>query len=300
MEIEKKWLLQELPEKLYTYPSESIEQGYVMVTENEELRIRKKEQSFFLTFKKGSGTTRQEIEIGISREQYDEFKKCIIGTPIHKRRVKYPYRGHTVEIDVYKGPLEGLIVAEVEFGSHKSMNEFRPPAWFGEDVSRKKEFKNKSLALEGFPSLLLREWKGSSRPSWHFKQSGVIPFRRKDGGYEVLLITTRRSGNWILPKGIIEPDLTPSDSAIKEAFEEAGVSGVIAADIHGTYAYDKWNGRCDVTLYPLEVTVEHANWPEGDVRERKWVPQGHIENYLENKELREAVFHILSALSEFE
>jgi len=297
MEIEKKYLLKELPENLHTYPSASIEQGYIIVTEKEELRVRKKGRSLLLTFKRGSGTRRHEVEIDLSKDEYDQFKQVIIGMPIHKQRINYPYRGHTIEIDIYKGYLEGLIVAEVEFPSVQSMDAFSPPAWFAEDVSEIEEFKNKALALRGFPASLLRSWEDTARPSWHFKQSGVVPFRTTDRGYEVLLITTRKSGKWIFPKGIIEPDLSPEDSAEKEALEEAGVSGTIIHDIRESYSYDKWNGRCNVTLYPLRVAKQHEHWAEEADRKRKWISQGHIDDYIETGVLKEAVAHILVKLS---
>lgn len=298
MEIEKKFLLKKLPVKLYSYPSVFIEQGYIIITANEELRIRKRDGALILTFKKGTGTTRREIEIGISEEQYDELRQCIVGTPISKTRVNYPYGEHTIEIDIYKGALEGLITAEVEFSSQKDMHGFSPPAWFAEDVSLDDEFKNKTLALRGFPASLLRKWKETSRPPWHFKQSGVVPYRKAEAGREILLITTRRSGKWVIPKGIIEPDLSPVDSAMKEALEEAGVRGTVSEEIEESYSYDKWGGRCDVEIFPLRVSEQLASWPEEAFRRREWVPQGHLVEYLENKELREAVFRVLHRLPE--
>ncbi|MBN2025533.1 MAG: NUDIX domain-containing protein [Actinobacteria bacterium] len=298
MEIEKKFLLEELPERLYAYPSVAIEQGYIVITASEELRIRKKGRALLLTFKKGTGTTRHEIEIDISEEQYDDFKQCVVGSTILKTRINYPYREHTVEIDIYKGALEGLITAEVEFSSPQDMQEFSPPSWFGKDVSLDDEFKNKSLALHGFPASLLRQWKETSRPPWHFKQSGVVPYRDAEAGREVLLITTRRSGKWVIPKGIIEPDLSPVDSARKEALEEAGVRGTVREDIEESYSYDKWGGRCGVELFPLQVTEQLASWPEEALRRREWVPQGHLAEYLENEELKEAVLRILRRLPE--
>ena len=298
MEIEKKFLLKELPERLYAYPSVAIEQGYIVIAANEELRIRKKGRALLLTFKKGSGTTRREIEITISQEQYDEFKQCVVGSPILKTRINYPHGEHTVEIDVYKGGLEGLITAEVEFSSPQDMQEFSPPSWFGEDVSLDDDFKNKNLALRGFPASLLRKWKDTSRPPWHFRQSGVVPYRHAEAGCEVLLITTRRSGKWVIPKGIVEPDLSPVDSARKEALEEAGVRGTVCEEIEESYSYDKWGGRCGVVIFPLRVSEQLAEWPEGAIRQREWVPQGQLDEYLENEELREAVLRILRRLPE--
>jgi len=114
----------------------------------------------------------------------------------------------------------------------------------------------------------------------------------------VLLITTRKSGRWIVPKGIIEPDCTPEDSATREALEEAGVSGNTILRIHEAYSYDKWNGTCTVTLFPLLVTELHSRWAEEDIRKRKWVGQEEIEEHAENTELSKAIMKILNRLSE--
>ena len=62
-------------------------------------------------------------------------------------------------------------------------------------------------------------------PDWIYRQSAALPYRQGNKGLEVLLISTRKGGRWIVPKGIVEPGLTPRDSARKEAAEEAGIEG---------------------------------------------------------------------------
>jgi phosphohistidine phosphatase len=64
-------------------------------------------------------------------------------------------------------------------------------------------------------------------PAWMYRQSAVIPYRRGPSGLEVLLVTSRKGTRWVLPKGVVEPDLSPAASAAKEALEEAGVRGPI-------------------------------------------------------------------------
>src|SRR5690349_4267028 len=72
-----------------------------------------------------------------------------------------------------------------------------------------------------------------TRPPWFYKQAGMIPYRRTDTGLEILLITSKRRGNWIVPKGIIDPGETAIQSACKEAYEEAGVKGAADPQIIG-------------------------------------------------------------------
>ena len=109
------------------------------------------------------------------------------------------------------------------------------------------------------------------KPSWLYRQSAAIPFRRHDGDLEVLLVTSVRRGRWIIPKGVVERDLTPAESARKEAWEEAGVSGEITGGPIGSYEYQKWGGTCTVSVFLLHVEDEKKDWPERKERVRRWV-----------------------------
>ncbi len=104
-----------------------------------------------------------------------------------------------------------------------------------------------------------------------FKQSAVVPYRVVKGEIEILLITTRK-GRWIIPKGIIEPGLSPAESASKEAVEEAGVVGKIVEHELGHYSYEKWGGTCHVRVFLLHVTKVMESWEEQYFRRRKWLP----------------------------
>jgi len=103
-----------------------------------------------------------------------------------------------------------------------------------------------------------------------FDQSAVIPFREKSGKTEILLITTRK-GNWTIPKGIIEENLSPQESALKESVEEAGVWGLVSQKKVGVYDYKKWGGICHVKVYTMKVTKVYSKWEEKKFRERLWV-----------------------------
>lgn len=109
------------------------------------------------------------------------------------------------------------------------------------------------------------------KPIWFYNQSGAIPYRINNDELEVLLITTRGRKHWIVPKGVIEQNLSAQDSAAQEAYEEAGVKGQIEDKKMGEYKYQKWGGTCTVTVFPLEVEEVLDIWPESKVRLRKWV-----------------------------
>ena len=104
-----------------------------------------------------------------------------------------------------------------------------------------------------------------------YRQSAVIPYRQGQDGLEVLLVTSRKGTRWVLPKGVVEPDLSPVASAAREALEEAGVRGEIDAEPLGTYQYRKWGGTCTVQVFAMEVEEEVADWPEASTRRRAWL-----------------------------
>jgi 8-oxo-dGTP pyrophosphatase MutT (NUDIX family) len=105
---------------------------------------------------------------------------------------------------------------------------------------------------------------------YHFQQSGVIPYRRKNGKLEVLLVTSIRKQKWIIPKGFIEYHLSPFQSAKKEAFEEAGVRGSNSTRALGSYKITKYGGDILIKVYSLKVTRIYHDYPERNLRKRKW------------------------------
>jgi len=104
------------------------------------------------------------------------------------------------------------------------------------------------------------------------RQVGALPYPVIDGRLVFLLVTSRRSGRWIVPKGSIIPGETPSRSAEIEALEEAGVEGVADQAPIGTYRTVKKGGIArrvvEVDLYPLKVTKQHDTWLEQGWRHR--------------------------------
>lgn len=108
------------------------------------------------------------------------------------------------------------------------------------------------------------------KPDSFYKQSAVIPIVRKGNAVEVLLITSRKKRRWIVPKGIVEKNYTPADSAAKEALEEAGILGKTLPHPIGKYRYKKWGGVCTVEVFVMLVDRELNKWLES-TRERRWL-----------------------------
>ncbi len=111
----------------------------------------------------------------------------------------------------------------------------------------------------------------SQKGSKVFQQSGVIPYRVKNGTVEVLLITTRDRQAWVIPKGGISNGMSPPESAAKEAWEEAGVIGQVNDHEIGTYKYRKKGNIYWVKIYLLPVETLIEDYPEASQRERQWL-----------------------------
>jgi 8-oxo-dGTP pyrophosphatase MutT (NUDIX family) len=118
------------------------------------------------------------------------------------------------------------------------------------------------------------------------EQSGVIPFRVRDGRIEVALVTASSGPHWTIPKGHIEPDMKPHDSAAKEAYEESGLVGQVERRAIGAYVYEKRGKARKVAVYALHVHEELKRWPEMLVRKRKWMSAEEAASRVKNAELR--------------
>jgi 8-oxo-dGTP pyrophosphatase MutT (NUDIX family) len=105
---------------------------------------------------------------------------------------------------------------------------------------------------------------------FNFSQSAVIPYRIKNGKAEVLLITSIKKKRWIIPKGYIEFNHTPYESAKKEAYEEAGVIGTNETIEIGAFKTTKQMGVCFVRVFSMEVESVLDEYPEMNLRKRKW------------------------------
>lgn len=152
MEIEKKFLIQELPENLDHFEKKVIEQGYLCT--NPVVRIRKSNENYILTYKSRQTDqgmqnvcVNQEIEMPLNKEGYEHLRKKADGNLIAKTRYIVPLEtGHTGELDIFEGALKGLVFIEVEFASTQEADQFVPPPWFGENVSDDHRYSNSFLS----------------------------------------------------------------------------------------------------------------------------------------------------------
>ena len=111
-------------------------------------------------------------------------------------------------------------------------------------------------------------------PGEPIRQAAALPLRRG----RVCLITSRNGKRWVIPKGWIDPGQTAGESALAEAWEEAGLTGALEREPIGSYLYDKDGQTFHVTVFVMKVTAVAQDWPERSFRERAWVsPTGFFE-----------------------
>lgn len=147
MEIERKFLIKQLPANLEKYPHAHLEQGYLCT--NPVVRIRKDEDSYYLTYKGKGLLAREEYNLPLNEDAYYHLKKKIDGNLISKVRYRIPLTDElTIELDIFDDPFAPLTLAEVEFSSIEEAMAFVPPAWFGADVTNDPAYHNSTLSRQ--------------------------------------------------------------------------------------------------------------------------------------------------------
>ncbi|MES0861158.1 CYTH domain-containing protein [Ruegeria sp. SCPT10] len=151
-EIERKFLVYTLPD-LSGAQKAVVRQGYLTAPEDStELRLRQKNDQYFLTLKGAGGLVRVERETEMSAEQFETFWPETEGRRVEKERFTNSLPdGRVFELDIFQGALAPLRLVEVEFSSEAEALGFTPPTWFGADVTEDKRYKNKNLAIDGAP-----------------------------------------------------------------------------------------------------------------------------------------------------
>ena len=112
-------------------------------------------------------------------------------------------------------------------------------------------------------------------PARGARQAAALPYRRRHSKLEILLITSRETRRWIIPKGKVDPGMSRRQAAAQEALEEAGVIGEIADKSLGSFVYAKRRATglvemIEADVFALAVTAEMEEWQESHQRERRW------------------------------
>lgn len=144
MEIERKFTVKSLPADLDSYPFRIIEQAYLNTAP--VIRIRREDDSFYLTYKGKGLMAREEYNLPLDRASYEHLLPKADGSCISKKRYLIPCPPCTIELDIFAEPFAPLIIAEVEFPSVEEANAFVPPEWFDRDVTHDPAYQNSNLS----------------------------------------------------------------------------------------------------------------------------------------------------------
>lgn len=145
MEIERKYLVRQIPENLSQYHCQKIAQGYLCTSP--VVRIRRSNDDYYLTYKGKGLLAREEYNLPLTQESYEHLSSKIDGILIEKNRYLIPLNdGLVAELDIFEGKLSDLVLVEVEFESIEEANSFIAPEWFGEDVTHSGNYQNSYLS----------------------------------------------------------------------------------------------------------------------------------------------------------
>ena len=122
-------------------------------------------------------------------------------------------------------------------------------------------------------------------------QYAALPWRRGEAGIEIMLVSSRETRRWVIPKGWPMQRREPPAAAAREALEEGGIEGRVETTAFGSYPYQKRLKRsveiaCVVEVFPLEVTRERRKWPEMEQRTRQWFTVGAAAECVDEPELK--------------
>mgnify|MGYP003272472872 FL=1 len=146
MEIEKKFIPNEIPKDLAQFKYHKIEQAYLNTAP--VVRIRKQDDEYYLTYKGGGMMAREEYNLPLNAESYQHLREKVDGNIITKTRYLIPINDGnlTAELDIFEGKFSGMLLVEVEFDSIEQADAFQKPDWFGEEVTHDKMYHNSYLS----------------------------------------------------------------------------------------------------------------------------------------------------------
>lgn len=152
-EIERKFLVPAAPSSQELGSGARLEQGYLAIDGQVEVRLRRTEGEATLTVKAGAGLTRTEVDVPLTAPDAAELWPHTARRRVEKTRYRVTLpTGDVAELDVYDGELRGLSTVEVEFPDEAAARAFVPPDWFGRDLTGEAGWSNASLAMRGRPS----------------------------------------------------------------------------------------------------------------------------------------------------
>jgi 8-oxo-dGTP pyrophosphatase MutT (NUDIX family) len=172
----------------------------------------------------------------------------------------------------------------------RPVDRFRHPKWFSLEKAKSEITKGRTYTMAAEMQRVLCDAAaliGEKLVAVH--QVAALPCRNGKDGKEILLVTSKGSGRWIIPKGNIGKKDSPLSAAAKEAWEEAGIRGRMSNESVGSYFYRRLNSRFQVELFVLWVEEEADEWPDMAARQRKWFSRAEAAKMVDDIDLRRIV-----------
>ena len=285
LEIERKFLVGEIPEEANNVRPSLIRQGYLATGDNREVRIRQIDKRYVITAKSGIGLQRSEYEVSCTAAQFEALWPGSEGLRISKARYRIPLETGVAELDVFSGPLEGLKIVEIEFADKEQALRFSPPYWFGPEVTGETSFSNNILSTLNGANAKKQLGTLLNPP---ITALGAIPFAKINGQLQLVVVSTKAGNRWIFPKGCPETGKAPEETALSEAVEEAGVEGILVGpSIPAWFWRDRQCYR--IEYWPMEVHSIRTKWQEDGERKRILCFPAEAHGLLENASMSRAL-----------
>ena len=149
MEIERKFLVKNIPSVLDNCNKRYIEQAYLCTSPT--VRVRRDNDDYYLTYKGSGMMAREEYNLPLTKDSYEHLIKKADGNIITKKRYEIPDgNGYTIELDIFEGAFNGTVIAEVEFNTIEEADNYIMPEFFTEDVTNNPEYHNSNMSKKKF------------------------------------------------------------------------------------------------------------------------------------------------------
>ena len=149
MEIERKFLIKQIPKDCTSFPCHQIEQAYLNT--DPVVRVRRDNEDYYLTYKGSGMIAREEYNLPLTKDSYEHLIKKADGNIITKKRYEIPDgNGYTIELDIFEGAFNGTVIAEVEFNTIEEADNYIMPEFFTEDVTNNPEYHNSNMSKKKF------------------------------------------------------------------------------------------------------------------------------------------------------
>lgn len=150
MEIERKFLIRQLPQNLESYSRQEMEQAYLCI--DPVVRVRRENERYYMTYKGRGMMVREEYNLPLTKDAYYHLLSKADGRIISKTRYLIPQENDLcIELDVFHGDLAPLVLAEVEFPTEDDAAAYQMPDWFAEDVTNNPAYHNSNMTDPSSP-----------------------------------------------------------------------------------------------------------------------------------------------------